>query len=47
MRLAIAGTARLQAHDRDHGLELGDRSVDILTRVQSSRGHCMLAENNS
>ncbi|MFF3035748.1 sporulation protein [Streptomyces rubiginosohelvolus] len=37
MRLAIVGTAHLQARDLDHGLELGNRSVDILARVQSSR----------
>ncbi|MFD5234633.1 hypothetical protein ACFWJ5_40295 [Streptomyces qaidamensis] len=37
MRLAIVGTALLQARDLDHGLELGNRSVDILARVQSSR----------
>lgn len=37
MRLAIVGTAHLQARDLDHGHELGHRSVDILARVQSSR----------
>ncbi|MER5970549.1 sporulation protein [Streptomyces sp. NPDC002055] len=37
MRLAIVGTAHLQARDLDHGLELGNRSVDILARVKSSR----------
>ncbi|MER7980431.1 sporulation protein [Streptomyces sp. NPDC095817] len=37
MRLAIVGTAHVQARDLDHGLELGNRSVDILARVQSSR----------
>ncbi|GLF97859.1 sporulation protein [Streptomyces yaizuensis] len=37
MRLAIVGTAHLQARDLDHGLQLGNRSVDILARVQSSR----------
>lgn len=37
MRLAIVATAHLQARDLDHGLELGNRSVDILTRVQSSQ----------
>ncbi|MFI5753900.1 sporulation protein [Streptomyces sp. NPDC051569] len=37
MRLAIVGTAHLQARDLDHGLELGNRSVDILGRVRSSR----------
>nr|AHE40432.1 Sporulation associated protein [Streptomyces sp. F12] len=37
MRLAIVGTAHLQARDLDHGLDLGNRSVDILARVQSSR----------
>ncbi|MFC9249190.1 hypothetical protein ACFT7S_35690 [Streptomyces sp. NPDC057136] len=35
MRLAIVATAHLQARDLDHGL--GNRSVDILARVQSSR----------
>lgn len=37
MRLAIVGTAHLQARDLDQGLDLGNRSVDILARVQSSR----------
>ncbi|GGZ25109.1 hypothetical protein GCM10010300_80670 [Streptomyces olivaceoviridis] len=37
MRLAIVGTAHLQARGLDHGLDLGNRSVDILARVQSSR----------
>ncbi|MEV7190415.1 sporulation protein [Streptomyces sp. NPDC093510] len=37
MRLAIVGTAHLQARDLDHGLELGNRSVEILARVRSSR----------
>lgn len=37
MRLAIVGTAHLQARDVDNGLELGNRSVDILACVQSSR----------
>jgi hypothetical protein len=33
MRLAIVATTHLQARNLDHGLELGNRSVDILTRV--------------
>ncbi|MEU2224628.1 hypothetical protein [Streptomyces sp. NPDC018347] len=37
MRLAVVGTAHLQARDLDHGLELGNRSVDILARTQLSR----------
>ncbi|MEV0915255.1 sporulation protein [Streptomyces sp. NPDC049967] len=37
MRLAIVGTAHLQARDLGLGLELGNRSVDILARVRSSR----------
>ncbi|MFE6768077.1 sporulation protein [Streptomyces fimicarius] len=37
MRLAIVGTAHLQARDLDHGLNLGNRSVDTLARVRSSR----------
>lgn len=37
MRLAIVGTTHLQARDLDHGLALGNRSVDILARVHSSR----------
>ncbi|MFE7130934.1 sporulation protein [Streptomyces sp. NPDC057638] len=37
MRLAIVGSAHLQARDVDHGLDLGNRSVDILARVQSTR----------
>ncbi|MFJ8848167.1 sporulation protein [Streptomyces cyaneofuscatus] len=37
MRLAIVGTAHLQSRALDQGLALGNRSVDILARVQSSR----------
>lgn len=37
IRLAIVGTRHIQARDLDHGLKLGNRSVDILARVQSSR----------
>ncbi|MFF3068818.1 hypothetical protein [Kitasatospora sp. NPDC057936] len=37
MRLAIVGTAHLQAKDLDQCLELGNQAVDILARVQSSR----------
>ncbi|MEV7198263.1 hypothetical protein AB0N81_41740 [Streptomyces sp. NPDC093510] len=44
MRLAILGTAHLQARDLD--LELGNRSVDILARVQSSRAKDYVAEFN-
>lgn len=47
MRLAIVGTAHLQARDLDHGLELGNRSVDILSRVQSSRAKDYVAEFNA
>ncbi|MFC4959333.1 hypothetical protein ACFPFX_23870 [Streptomyces mauvecolor] len=36
MRLATAVTAHLQAHDLDHGLKLGNRSVDILAHIQST-----------
>lgn len=44
MRLAIVGTAHLQAKDLDRGLELGNRSVDILARVQSSRAKDCVSE---
>ncbi|MEV0265165.1 sporulation protein [Streptomyces sp. NPDC050617] len=47
MRLAIAGSAHLQARDLDHGLELGNRSVDILARVQSSRAKDYVREFNT
>ncbi|MGW4391812.1 sporulation protein [Streptomyces sp. NPDC004685] len=47
MRLAIVGTAHLQARDLDHGLELGNRSVDILARVQSSRAKDYVREFNA
>jgi hypothetical protein len=43
MRLAIVGTACLQAHD----LELGNRSVDILARVQSSRAKDYVRESKA
>ncbi|WP_330288710.1 sporulation protein [Streptomyces sp. NBC_00576] len=45
MRLAIVATAHLQA--RDHGLELGHRSVDILARVQSARAKDYVREFNT
>ncbi|MFD8818669.1 sporulation protein [Streptomyces sp. NPDC059627] len=47
MRLAIVGTAHLQARDLDHGLELGNRSVDILARVQSTRAKDYVREFNT
>ncbi|MFJ3946320.1 sporulation protein [Streptomyces griseoaurantiacus] len=47
MRLAIVGTAHLQARDLDHGLELGHRSVDILARVQSARAQDYVREFNA
>lgn len=47
MRLAIVGTAHLQAKDLDRGLELGNRSVDILARVQSSRAKDYVSEFNA
>lgn len=47
MRLAIVGTAHLQARDLGHGLELGHRSVDILARVQSSRAKDYVREFNA
>ncbi|MEU5436030.1 hypothetical protein AB0G73_21990 [Streptomyces sp. NPDC020719] len=47
MRLAIVGTAHLQARDLDHGLELGHRSVDILARVQSTRALDYVREFNT
>ncbi|MCX4826709.1 sporulation protein [Streptomyces sp. NBC_01142] len=47
MRLAIVGTAHLQARDLDRGLELGNRSVDILARVQSSRAKDYVREFNA
>lgn len=46
MRLAIVGTARLQVRNLDHGLELGNRSVDILACVQSSRAKDYVREFN-
>ncbi|WP_369042951.1 hypothetical protein [Streptomyces sp. Midd1] len=47
VRLTIVGTAHLQARDLDHGLELGNRSVDILVRVQSSRAKDYVREFNT
>ena len=47
MRLAIVGTAHLQARDLDRGLELGNQSVDILARVQSSRALDYVREFNT
>ncbi|MFF8500226.1 sporulation protein [Streptomyces anulatus] len=47
MRLAIVGTAHLQARQLDQGLELGHRSVDILARVQSSRAKDYVREFNT
>ncbi|MFI9076045.1 sporulation protein [Streptomyces sioyaensis] len=47
MRLAIVGTAHLQARDLDHGLQLGHRSVDILAHVQSSRAKDYVREFNA
>ncbi|WP_327320437.1 hypothetical protein [Streptomyces sp. NBC_01235] len=41
------GTAHLQARALGHGLELGNRSVDILARVQSTRAKDYVAEFNA
>lgn len=47
MRLAIVATAHLQAHDLDRGLQLGNRSVDILARVESTRAKDYVREFNA
>ncbi|MFC8718981.1 sporulation protein [Kitasatospora sp. NPDC057198] len=47
MRLAIVGTAHLQAKDLDQGLELGHQAVDILARVQSTRALDYVREFNT
>ncbi|MFG3227609.1 sporulation protein [Kitasatospora sp. NPDC048194] len=47
MRLAIVGTAHLQANDLDQGLTLGNQAVDILARVQSSRAKDYVREFNA
>ena len=47
MRLAIVGTAHLQARDLDHGLQLGNQAVDILARVQSTRALDYVREFNT
>ena len=47
MRLAIVGTAHLQAKDLDHGLQLGNQAVDILSRVQSTRALDYVREFNT
>ncbi|MEV7598231.1 sporulation protein [Kitasatospora sp. NPDC089797] len=46
MRLAIVGTAHLQAKDLDQGLALGNQAVDTLARVQSSRALDYVREFN-
>ncbi|MEV0537545.1 sporulation protein [Kitasatospora sp. NPDC050463] len=47
MRLAIVGTAHLQARDLDQGLRFGHQAVDILARVQSSRALDYVREFNA
>ncbi|MEV5406316.1 sporulation protein [Streptomyces albidoflavus] len=47
MRLAIVGTAHLQAKDLDQGLRFGHRAVDILARVQSTRALDYVREFNA
>ncbi|WP_240653787.1 hypothetical protein [Streptomyces sp. AcE210] len=44
-RLAIVGTAHLQARDLERGL--GKRSIDILARVRSSRAKDYVREFNT
>jgi tetratricopeptide (TPR) repeat protein len=44
MRLAIVGTAHLQNRQLDHGLLLGNKAVDILSRVNSQRAHAYVSE---
>lgn len=47
MRLAIVGTAHLQAKDLEQGLQFGHRAVDILARVQSTRALDYVREFNA
>ncbi|MFE7120466.1 sporulation protein [Streptomyces sp. NPDC057654] len=47
MRLAIVGTVHLQARDLDTGLDLGNRSVDILAHVRSARAQDYVREFNA
>ncbi|MFB7836050.1 sporulation protein [Streptomyces sp. NPDC056056] len=37
IRLAVVGTAHLQANDLDHGLATGTRALEILSQVRSAR----------
>ncbi|MGW1641490.1 sporulation protein [Streptomyces lavendulae] len=39
IRLAVMGAAHAQAGDLDRGLDMGERSVEILSRVRSARAH--------
>ncbi|GHI04579.1 hypothetical protein [Streptomyces cellostaticus] len=47
MRLAIVRTAHLQSSDLDHGLELGNRSVDILARIKCTRAKDYVRDFNA
>lgn len=47
IRLAIVGTAHLQAKDLDQGLRHGHQAVDILARVQSTRALDYIREFNT
>ncbi|MDT0478016.1 hypothetical protein RM863_38460 [Streptomyces sp. DSM 41014] len=47
MRPAIVESAHLQTRDLDHGLELGNRSIDILLRVQTSQAKDYVREFNT
>jgi hypothetical protein len=50
MRLAVVGSARVQAGDLDQALVLGHRSADILSGVDSRRARdylCTLASDLS
>ncbi|MFF0393606.1 sporulation protein [Kitasatospora sp. NPDC004615] len=47
MRLAIVGTAHLQARDVDQGLALGHRAVDVLGAVRSARALDYVREFNA
>ncbi|WP_242909268.1 hypothetical protein [Actinomadura terrae] len=47
MRLAIVATAHLQNRELDQGLDLGNKAVEVLSRVSSKRAHAYVHELTS
>jgi hypothetical protein len=46
IRLAVLSSAHIKAGNLDQGLDLGERAVDVLSRVNSPRAHDYVRQVN-